>query len=78
MIVKHRIAAMLAGGSLMAIIAQNNPQTVASAQREVLLQATQSWNGKRYTHYPKGQPQLTTLKMTIAPHSALRNSDIAR
>ena len=71
MIVKHRIAAMLAGGSLMAIIAQTNPQTVASAQREILLQANESWNGKRYTHYPKGQPQLTTIKMTIAPHTAL-------
>jgi quercetin dioxygenase-like cupin family protein len=71
MIVKNRIAAMLAGGSLMAIIAQNNPQTVASAQREILLQANESWNGKRYTHYPKGQPQLTTIKMTIAPHTAL-------
>jgi quercetin dioxygenase-like cupin family protein len=71
MTVKHRIAAMLAGGSLMAIIAQNNPQTVASAQREILLQANESWNGKRYTQYPKGQPQLTTIKMTIAPHTAL-------
>jgi quercetin dioxygenase-like cupin family protein len=33
--------------------------------------AKQSWNGKRYTHYPTGQPQLTTIKVTIAPHTAL-------
>jgi quercetin dioxygenase-like cupin family protein len=74
MIVKHRtvgIVAMLAGASLTVIIAQNDPKTVASGQREILLQANQSWNGKRYTHYPTGQPQLTTLKVTIAPHTAL-------
>jgi len=32
---------------------------------------THSWNGKPYTHYPTGQPQLTTIRMTIAPHTAL-------
>jgi quercetin dioxygenase-like cupin family protein len=72
MIVKYRtvaIAAMFAGASLTAIFAEN--ETVASAQREILLQAHQSWNGKRYTHYPTGQPQLTTIKMTIAPNTAL-------
>jgi quercetin dioxygenase-like cupin family protein len=71
---KHRtvrIAAMLAGASLTAVIAANNAKTVASAHREILLQTTQSWNGKPYTHYPTGQPQLTTIKMTIAPHTAL-------
>jgi len=74
MIVKYGIAAivaMLATASLTAVVAQNDPKTVASAQREILLQAIQSWNGKRYTHYPTGQPQLTTIKMTIAPHTAL-------
>jgi quercetin dioxygenase-like cupin family protein len=44
---------------------------VATAQRETLLQTTQSWNGKAYTHYPTGQPQLTTLKVTIAAHTSL-------
>jgi quercetin dioxygenase-like cupin family protein len=24
-----------------------------------------------YTHYPTGQPQLTTIRLTIAPHTAL-------
>jgi quercetin dioxygenase-like cupin family protein len=51
--------------------AQQAPATVATAQRETLLQTTQSWNGKAYTHYPAGQPQLTTLKVTIAPHTSL-------
>jgi quercetin dioxygenase-like cupin family protein len=57
--------------SLTAIVAQNGSLSVESGQREILLQTTQSWNAKPYTHYPKGQPQLTTLKVTIAPHTAL-------
>jgi quercetin dioxygenase-like cupin family protein len=65
---------VLAGGlAAMASIvaAQKAPAKVATAQRETLLQTTQSWNGKPYTHYPIGQPQLTTLKVTIAPHTSL-------
>jgi|SRR5271154_6398793 len=53
------------------VLAQGAADNVATAQRETLLQTTQSWNGKPYTHYPAGQPQLTTLKVTIAPHTAL-------
>jgi quercetin dioxygenase-like cupin family protein len=55
--------------SLAAAPAQSN--NVASGHREILLQTTQSWNGKPYTHYPAGQPQLTTIKLTIAPHTVL-------
>src|ERR1700740_1738339 len=64
------IAAMVVG-SLTTILAQNSANTVASGPREILLQTTQSWNGKPYTHYPTGQPQLTTIKLTIAPHTVL-------
>jgi quercetin dioxygenase-like cupin family protein len=64
------IVAMVVG-SLMTIVAQNSANTVASGHREILLETTQSWNGKPYTHYPTGQPQLTTIKLTIAPHTAL-------
>jgi quercetin dioxygenase-like cupin family protein len=63
--------AMLAAASVTGIVAQSGPLKVASGHREVLLQTTQSWNGKPYTHYPVGQPQLTTIKLTIAPHTAL-------
>jgi quercetin dioxygenase-like cupin family protein len=63
------VAAVLAGASLLA--AESGPMKVASGHRDVLLQTTQSWNGKRYTHYPTGQPQLTTIKLTIEPHTAL-------
>ena len=65
------IAVILAGAGLTAVIAANDAKTVASARAEILLQTTQSWNGKPYTHYPTGQPQLTTIRMTIAPHTAL-------
>ena len=63
--------AMLAAASVTGIVAQSGLLKVASGHREVLLQTTQSWNGKPYTHYPVGQPQLTTIKLTIAPHTAL-------
>jgi quercetin dioxygenase-like cupin family protein len=53
------------------LLAQDAPTTNATAQRETLLQATQSWNGKPYTHYPTGTPQLTTLKVTLAAHTSL-------
>ena len=65
------IAGILAGVSLTVLIAANEIKTVSSAHAEILLQTTQSWNGKPYTHYPTGQPQLTTIRMTIAPHTAL-------
>jgi quercetin dioxygenase-like cupin family protein len=78
-ILKYRIPAvagtLFLAGCLTAVtsivIAQEAPAKVATAQRETLLQTTQSWNGKPYTHYPTGQPQLTTLKVTIAPHTSL-------
>jgi quercetin dioxygenase-like cupin family protein len=65
------IAALLAGASLTIVVAESGPMKVATGHREILLQTTQSWNGKPYTHYPAGQPQLTTIRVTIAPHTAL-------
>jgi quercetin dioxygenase-like cupin family protein len=74
MLSKYRIFAMTAmvcGASLAVILAQNAPLTVASGHREILLQTTQSWNGKPYTHYSTAPPQLTTIRLTIPPHTAL-------
>jgi quercetin dioxygenase-like cupin family protein len=67
---------LLAAASLTPLLAQNTPLPnpplkIQAGQREVLLQTDKSWNGKPYTHYPAGRPQLTTLKVTIAPHTAL-------
>jgi quercetin dioxygenase-like cupin family protein len=73
MIPKYRNIATtaIAIASLTVALAQTRANSVASGHRETLLQTTQSWNGKPYTHYPAGQPQLTTIKLTIAPHTAL-------
>ena len=65
------IPLLLAAASFTPLVAQNAPLKVQPGQREVLLQTEKSWNGKQYTHYPTGQPQLTTLKVTLAPHTAL-------
>src|SRR5580698_5455848 len=74
MISKYRtigITAIVTAASLAAVFAQTQAKSVESGHREILLQTTQSWNGKPYTHYPTGQPQLTTIKLTIEPHTAL-------
>jgi quercetin dioxygenase-like cupin family protein len=73
MICKYRTigATAVAIASLTALLAQTNSNSVAGGKREILLQTTESWNGKPYTHYPTGQPQLTAIKLTIAPHTAL-------
>jgi quercetin dioxygenase-like cupin family protein len=65
------ILTALAGVSFILALAQNSADQVASGHREVLLKATKSWNGMPYTHYPTGQPELTTIKVTLAPHTAL-------
>jgi quercetin dioxygenase-like cupin family protein len=57
--------------SLSSGFAQSATEKVAAAQREVLLQADHSWNGVPYTQYPNGRPELTMLKLTLAPHSVL-------
>lgn len=69
----RRIAALtiVAATSLSAAYAQAATDKVATAQRQVLLQADQSWNGRPYTQYPKGRPELTMLKVTLAAHTVL-------
>lgn len=44
---------------------------VSTAKREVLVESDHSWNGTTYAPYPSGAPQLTVLKLTIAPNTAL-------
>jgi quercetin dioxygenase-like cupin family protein len=36
-----------------------------------LLQSDRGWTGSPYTAYPKGRPQLTMIKLVVAPYSAL-------
>jgi quercetin dioxygenase-like cupin family protein len=72
--IRYRTAALtaiIAATSLSIGFAQSATDKVAAAQREVLLQADHSWNGVPYTRYPKGRPELTMLKLTLAPHTKL-------
>lgn len=62
---------IVAATSLSSAYAQAATDKVATAQRQVLLQADQSWNGRPYTQYPKGRPELTMLKVTLAAHTVL-------
>ena len=48
------ISAVIAGASLTAVVAQTGANSVATGHREILLQTTQSWDGKPYEHYPTG------------------------
>jgi quercetin dioxygenase-like cupin family protein len=41
-------------------------------QTEVLIQSTSSWDGTPYVSYPAGRPQITILKITIAPHTTMK------
>jgi len=40
-------------------------------QSETLLRTGSSWDGEPYKYYPSGQPELTILKITLAPHTEL-------
>lgn len=58
--------------SLLALVATaSHAQVVKTARKQVLLQSDHGWNGKPYQSYPDGKPELTVLKITIAPHAAL-------
>ncbi|MEN8617843.1 cupin domain-containing protein [Shewanella baltica] len=38
---------------------------------EKLLETEQSWDGVVYKEYPKGTPQLSVLRITVAPNTSL-------
>jgi quercetin dioxygenase-like cupin family protein len=41
-------------------------------QVETLVQSTSSWDRTAYEKYPDGKPELTVLKITIAPHTTMK------
>jgi quercetin dioxygenase-like cupin family protein len=55
--------------SFPALWAQQSPGPV---QFETLTQTTESWDGTPYKAYPTGQPQLSVLKVTLAPHTTMK------
>ena len=42
-----------------------------AVQSETLLRTGSSWDGEPYRSYPPGQPELSILKITLAPHTEL-------
>jgi quercetin dioxygenase-like cupin family protein len=36
------------------------------------MQSTSSWDGTPYKAYPTGQPQLSVVKVTLAPHTTMK------
>jgi len=41
------------------------------SSRVPLLRTSSSWDGEPYKSYPSGQPELSVLKITVAPHTQL-------
>jgi quercetin dioxygenase-like cupin family protein len=66
-----RAAIPLAAAGLAGVPFAAAQTTVATGHRDILLQADHSWNGQPYRHYPTGTPQLTLIRLTIPPHTAL-------
>lgn len=55
----------------IAFSSQSHSNNTPGVSVEKLLQTQQSWDGSPYQAYPQGQPELTVLKITIAPNSSL-------
>lgn len=67
-----RYIVLLTLGCLLATTGMKaQAQQVASGHRDMLLQATHSWNGMAYDHYPATAPELTMIRLTIPAHTAL-------
>ena len=47
-------------------------QSAGPVQIETLTQTTESWDGTPYKAYPTGQPQISVLKVTLAPHTTMK------
>ena len=43
----------------------------AGAEAQVVLKTSQAWDGSAYAAYPAGRPELTLVRMKIAPHAVL-------
>jgi len=47
-------------------------QTPARTEVVKVVESSKSWNGAMLPAYPAGTPQITILKITIPPHTALK------
>ena len=65
-IIISTLGALLLAMSVVAVAAETPAVKV-----ETLLNASQSWDGIAYEIYPAGRPELTVLRLTIAPNTTL-------
>lgn len=67
---KFRVAVLLIALSC-GLVAAGSPSS-SSIERETLVQSTSSWDGALYKSYPAGRPEISVLKITIAPHTTMQ------
>lgn len=65
-IIISTLGALVLGMSVVAVAAD-----APAVKVETLLNASQSWDGTAYEMYPAGRPELTVLRLTIAPNTTL-------
>ncbi|GFM66731.1 hypothetical protein PSCICJ_28490 [Pseudomonas cichorii] len=63
------VASLLLGNMAFA---DKNMQGTNQPTSQILLEATQSWDGTPYKAYPEGQPELSILKISIPANSTLK------
>lgn len=68
---KMRVMQCLLFASLMSLSGLAWAADAVGVKSEMLLKTQQSWDGKTYAAYPAGQPEVTLLRITIPPHTAL-------
>ncbi|QPT12010.1 cupin domain-containing protein [Serratia rubidaea] len=57
--------------SLLTFSAHAHGDKRSGVETETLLESEHAWDGTQYSAYPQGTPQLSVLKITIAPNSSL-------
>jgi quercetin dioxygenase-like cupin family protein len=62
------IAGLLLASSVQAV---ETPSKTSPIKSEILLKTESSWDGVPYQSYPNGAPELTTVKISIPPHTVL-------
>jgi quercetin dioxygenase-like cupin family protein len=62
------IAGVVISCSLLSAQVAKAPNAI---QAKTLLQTDRGWDGKVYESYPKGQPQLSVLEITIPPNTTM-------
>ena len=66
-----RVALALLASAVYGSAAAEGASLQSPITTERLAQRTSSWDGAPYEAYPSGQPQITVLKFTIAPHTVM-------